>query len=202
MPPGHGDLYPAMLGTGSLDSPSRARATSTCSSPTRTTSARRWTSSCSRGLPERRRRSRWSAPRVRTRTRRAATWPSPNATGGLLLREAAQCPDEDEDAFQDISKHRYFNTTNLWIDLEARSRRFEVLRCLHFLGWTRGVTHDADDQEQEDRALAKAIMSQHGSVVPLPMIKNNRPSILKMMTQSRRWGERDASTIITTQVNH
>ena len=57
--------------------------------------------------------------------------------GQLILREAAQCPDDDEDQFQDISKHRYFNTNNLWIDLEARSPRFEVLRCLHFVAGTR-----------------------------------------------------------------
>jgi UTP--glucose-1-phosphate uridylyltransferase len=40
------------------------------------------------------------------------------ATNGLLLREAAQCPDEDEKAFQDTSKYKYFNTNNLWVDLQ------------------------------------------------------------------------------------
>jgi len=39
--------------------------------------------------------------------------------GQLLLREVAQCPDEDAEAFQDIDRHRYFNTNNLWVDLEA-----------------------------------------------------------------------------------
>jgi len=39
--------------------------------------------------------------------------------GGLLLREAAQCPDEDEKEFQNIGKYKYFNTNNLWVDLEA-----------------------------------------------------------------------------------
>lgn len=38
---------------------------------------------------------------------------------GLILREAAQCPPEDEAAFQDITRHRYFNTNNLWLDLRA-----------------------------------------------------------------------------------
>lgn len=38
--------------------------------------------------------------------------------GGLVLRESAQCPDEDTDAFQDISRHRYFNTNNLWLRLD------------------------------------------------------------------------------------
>ncbi|MGQ9839373.1 MAG: UTP--glucose-1-phosphate uridylyltransferase [Anaerolineae bacterium] len=39
--------------------------------------------------------------------------------GRLLLRESAQCPAEDMDAFQDIGRHRYFNTNNLWLHLPA-----------------------------------------------------------------------------------
>jgi UTP--glucose-1-phosphate uridylyltransferase len=39
--------------------------------------------------------------------------------GQLILRESAQCPDEDEATFQDISRHKYFNTNNLWINLPA-----------------------------------------------------------------------------------
>jgi UTP--glucose-1-phosphate uridylyltransferase len=39
--------------------------------------------------------------------------------GGYLLRETAQTPKEDLDALQDIGRHRYVNTNNLWIDLEA-----------------------------------------------------------------------------------
>jgi UDP-N-acetylglucosamine pyrophosphorylase len=40
-------------------------------------------------------------------------------TGTLLLRESAQCADEDTKEFQNITKHRYFNTNNLWISLPA-----------------------------------------------------------------------------------
>ena len=39
--------------------------------------------------------------------------------GKLLLRESAQCPKEDEDKFQDITVHKYFNTNNLWLNLPA-----------------------------------------------------------------------------------
>jgi len=39
--------------------------------------------------------------------------------GQLLLREIAQCPDDDLNEFQDISKHSYFNTNNLWLRLDA-----------------------------------------------------------------------------------
>ncbi|MDX6766932.1 MAG: UTP--glucose-1-phosphate uridylyltransferase [Candidatus Methylacidiphilales bacterium] len=37
--------------------------------------------------------------------------------GALILRESAQCPSSDESAFQDIKRHRFFNTNNLWISL-------------------------------------------------------------------------------------
>jgi UTP--glucose-1-phosphate uridylyltransferase len=39
--------------------------------------------------------------------------------GRLVLRETAQTPDEDLDSLQDLSKHRFANTNNLWIDLRA-----------------------------------------------------------------------------------
>ena len=39
--------------------------------------------------------------------------------GQLILRESAQCAPEDEAAFQDTDRHHWFNTNNLWIDLEA-----------------------------------------------------------------------------------
>jgi UTP--glucose-1-phosphate uridylyltransferase len=39
--------------------------------------------------------------------------------GGLVLREIAQTPDDDVDSFQDVSRHRYFNTNTLWVNLRA-----------------------------------------------------------------------------------
>jgi UTP--glucose-1-phosphate uridylyltransferase len=38
---------------------------------------------------------------------------------GLVLRESAQVPDEDQDAFQDTERHRFFNANSLWINLRA-----------------------------------------------------------------------------------
>ncbi len=38
--------------------------------------------------------------------------------GRLVLRESAQCPADDIEQFQDISRHGFFNTNNLWIHLE------------------------------------------------------------------------------------
>jgi UTP--glucose-1-phosphate uridylyltransferase len=37
--------------------------------------------------------------------------------GQLILRELAQCPPSEVDAFQDIQRYRYFNTNNLWVHL-------------------------------------------------------------------------------------
>jgi UTP--glucose-1-phosphate uridylyltransferase len=39
--------------------------------------------------------------------------------GGLALREIAQCPEDEFDSFQDVKRHRFFNTNNLWVDLDA-----------------------------------------------------------------------------------
>jgi UTP--glucose-1-phosphate uridylyltransferase len=39
--------------------------------------------------------------------------------GRLVLRETAQTPDEDLKALQDLSKHRFANTNNLWVSLRA-----------------------------------------------------------------------------------
>ena len=41
------------------------------------------------------------------------------ADGQLILRESAQCAAEDTQCFQDVNRHRYFNTNNLWINLIA-----------------------------------------------------------------------------------
>lgn len=41
------------------------------------------------------------------------------SNGQLILRESAQCPEEDMDKFQDITRHKYFNTNNLWLNLSA-----------------------------------------------------------------------------------
>ena len=46
-------------------------------------------------------------------------------SGRLILRESAQCARDDERSFQDIEKHRYFNTNNIWLDLRALRDRLE-----------------------------------------------------------------------------
>lgn len=37
--------------------------------------------------------------------------------GRLVLRESAQCPEDELDAFRDIDRYHFFNTNNLWVNL-------------------------------------------------------------------------------------
>jgi len=50
--------------------------------------------------------------------------------GQLMLRETAQCPDDEIDFFQDINRYSYFNTNNLWVNLKALKQRLYETRYL------------------------------------------------------------------------
>jgi UTP--glucose-1-phosphate uridylyltransferase len=45
--------------------------------------------------------------------------------GELVLRETAQTPDPDIDAFQDTRRHPFFNSNTIWLDLRVLSRTLE-----------------------------------------------------------------------------
>ncbi|MCK5486775.1 MAG: UTP--glucose-1-phosphate uridylyltransferase [Desulfobacterales bacterium] len=51
--------------------------------------------------------------------------------GRLVLREAAQCPKDEIAAFQDITRYRFFNTNNIWINLNSLNALFEEDHTLH-----------------------------------------------------------------------
>jgi UTP--glucose-1-phosphate uridylyltransferase len=44
-------------------------------------------------------------------------------TGGLVLREIAQCPDGEIEEFQNREVYRYFNTNNIWVNLLSLEER-------------------------------------------------------------------------------
>jgi UDP-N-acetylglucosamine pyrophosphorylase len=46
--------------------------------------------------------------------------------GHLLLRESAQCPEADQSAFQDIQRHRFFNTNSIWLRLDALKKLLDA----------------------------------------------------------------------------
>jgi UTP--glucose-1-phosphate uridylyltransferase len=45
--------------------------------------------------------------------------------GSLVLRETAQVPGDDQDAFEDVKRHRFFNANNIWVNLRALERSLE-----------------------------------------------------------------------------
>ena len=51
--------------------------------------------------------------------------------GRLILREAAQCPADELDAFQDIERYGFFNTNNVWINLRALKSLFDRQKVIH-----------------------------------------------------------------------
>lgn len=84
--------------------------------------------------------------------------------GHLLLREIAQCPDEDTDHFQDIDRHRFFNTNNLWVNLEALSRREHIdLPLIVNRKKVRPDDPGSQDVIQLETAMGAAISALEGS---------------------------------------
>ena len=123
-PPGHGDVFTSLGVVGHARHAARARLRATCSCRTRTTSARcssRASSAGSRARGCRSCRGRWTARRP---TARAATWRAAR-DGGLVLRETAQVPEDDQEAFEDTERHRFFNANNIWVDLRALKRTLD-----------------------------------------------------------------------------
>jgi len=121
-PPGHGDLYPAMVGSGTLDKllakGFKYMFVSNSDNLGATMDLKLLTWFAGSDAP--------FAMEVAARTD-ADKKGGHLAMGkdGLLLRESAQCPDEDEKSFQDVAKHKFFNTNNLWINLEALKATYE-----------------------------------------------------------------------------
>ncbi|MEM7146824.1 MAG: UTP--glucose-1-phosphate uridylyltransferase [Verrucomicrobiota bacterium] len=117
-PPGHGDLYASLLGTGWLDlllaQGVRYAFVSNSDNLGATLDEGLLGYFASSG-----------APFLMEVTRRT---PSDSkgghlaveaGSGRLILRESAQCSEEDRAAFQDIERHRFFNTNNLWLRLDV-----------------------------------------------------------------------------------
>ncbi len=121
-PPGHGDLYPALVGSGWLDRLLAAGVKYAFVSNSDNLGA-----VLEPGLLKYFADS--GAPFLMEVTRRTAA----DRKGGhlavraddgrLLLREVAQCPDDDLGAFQDIDRHRYFNTNSIWLRLDLLKDR-------------------------------------------------------------------------------
>jgi UTP--glucose-1-phosphate uridylyltransferase len=117
-PPGHGDIYPSLLGSGLLEALLSNRKTflfvSNADNLGATLDLRILHYFANSGAP-----FLMEVTRRTAADRKGGHLARRNQDGRLLLRESAQCREEDESAFQDIKRHRFFNTNNLWIRLDA-----------------------------------------------------------------------------------
>lgn len=116
-PPGHGDLYPALVGSGWLDKLLAEGVKYAFVSNSDNLGAILDPELLAYFAES-------GAPFMMEVTRRTAAdkkgghLAKRKSDGRLLLREVAQCPDDDLDEFQNIGKHLYFNTNSLWLNLE------------------------------------------------------------------------------------
>jgi len=117
-PPGHGDLYTALYGSGVLDAllaaGFRYASVSNSDNLGAAPDARIAGWFAQSGAP--------FAAEVARRTpadRKGGHLVVRRSDGRIVLRESAQTLPEDSGAAGDIGRHRYFNTNNLWLDLQA-----------------------------------------------------------------------------------
>jgi UTP--glucose-1-phosphate uridylyltransferase len=89
--------------------------------------------------------------------------------GRLVLREAAQCPKDEEATFQDIKRYQYFNTNNIWVNLKALKMLFDRKKIIHLPLILNSKTLDPRDKSsppvyQIESAMGAAISLFEGAV--------------------------------------
>ena len=139
-PPGHGDLYTALRASGTLD--------------TLTAAGFRYafvSNADNLGAVPDPRLAGWfasSGPPYAAETcrrtpsdRKGGHLAVRRSDGRLVVRETAQTRPEDEPAFGDIERHRYFNTNSLWLDLQALSDKLDASDDVLALPLIRNIKH-------------------------------------------------------------
>ena len=124
-PPGHGDLYTALRGTGLLDRLLEAGFTQVFVS-----------NSDNLGAVPSARVAEWfarsgapfavEAVRRTPSDRKGGHFAVRKEDGRIVLRETAQTRDEDKEALADLDRHRYTSTNNLWFDLAAMKAELDA----------------------------------------------------------------------------
>jgi UTP--glucose-1-phosphate uridylyltransferase len=123
-PPGHGDLYTALRGTGLLDAMLEAGFTQVFVSNSDNLGAvpdprvAGWFASS--GAP-----FAIEAVRRTPSDRKGGHFARRKSDGRIVLRETAQTLPEDQEALRDLSRHQYCSTNNLWFDLRAMKEELD-----------------------------------------------------------------------------
>ena len=117
-PPGHGDVYPALRGSGMLDAllegGYRYAMISNADNLGASTEARIPAHMESAEIP-----FLMEVVLGTEADRKGGHIARRKKDSQLVLRETAQTPPEDEESFRDYRRWRYYNTNNLWVDLRA-----------------------------------------------------------------------------------
>lgn len=122
-PPGHGDVYASLVGSGLLDAllakGYRHAMIANSDNLAATVDARIAAHVAAGRIP-----FLLEVVRGTASDRKGGHLARRRTDGQLVLRETAQTPDDDAASFLDYRHWRYYNTNSLWIDLEALAERF------------------------------------------------------------------------------
>ncbi|GAA5145368.1 UTP--glucose-1-phosphate uridylyltransferase [Nocardioides marinquilinus] len=167
-PPGHGDIYTAMRGTGLLDllleQGYRHVFVSNSDNLGAVPDARVAGWFAAGGAP-----FAIEAVRRTPSDRKGGHFARRRTDGRLVLRETAQTPDADKAALADLDRHRYCSTNNLWFDVAAMKEALDVRNGILGLPLIRNVkTVDPGDPStpeviQVETAMGAAIEVFEGS---------------------------------------
>jgi UTP--glucose-1-phosphate uridylyltransferase len=123
-PPGHGDVYAALRGSGMLDAllerGFRYAMISNADNLGATTDAR-----IAAHVERSEIRFCMEVVLGTAADRKGGHIARRRSDGQLVLRETAQTPPEDEESFRDYRRWRYYNTNSLWIDLRVLSETLD-----------------------------------------------------------------------------
>jgi len=124
-PPGHGDIYTALRGTGLLDRIAEAGYrhvfVSNSDNLGAVADARVAGWFASSGAP-----FAIEAVRRTPSDRKGGHFATRKLDGRIVLRETAQTLPRDQAALADLSRHKYCSTNNLWFDVEAMRRELDA----------------------------------------------------------------------------
>jgi UTP--glucose-1-phosphate uridylyltransferase len=123
-PPGHGDVYPALRGSGMLEAllerGCRYAMISNADNLGSTTEARIAAHMEREQIP-----FLMEVVLGTEADRKGGHIARRKSDGRLVLRETAQTPDEDQESFRDYRRWRYYNTNSLWVDLRVLAEKLD-----------------------------------------------------------------------------
>lgn len=139
-PPGHGDLYTALRGTGLLgrlrDAGYKHVFVSNSDNLGAVPDPRVAGWFAQSGAP-----FAIEAVRRTASDRKGGHFATRKADGRIVLRESAQTLDSDQDSLADLDRHKFTSTNNLWFDLDAMTEALDARQGILGLPMIRNVKH-------------------------------------------------------------